>query len=70
MKMAFVAMETDQNGAVDLVSVGLDLSVGNGVVVQHGLQVGPVGREVWEQDSFHGLQTQKKNKQTKTDTLK
>ena len=39
-------------------SVCFDLGVGNGVVVQHGLQVGPVGREVWKEHPLYGLPTQ------------
>lgn len=57
IKRAFVAMETDQNSSVDLMSVSFDLSIGNRVVVQHSLEVGPIGRKMWKQDSFNSLQT-------------
>lgn len=49
-------MDTDQNSSVDLVSISFDLCVGNRVVVQHGLEVGPIGGKMWKQDSFNSLQ--------------
>lgn len=51
-------MDTDQNSSVDLMSVSLDLGVGNRVVVQHSLEIGPIGRKVWKQDPLNGLQTE------------
>lgn len=59
IKRAFAAMETDQNSSINLMSIRFDLSIGNRVVVQHSLEVGPIGREMWKQDSFNSLQTEK-----------
>lgn len=49
---------THQDGAVNFVPVCLHLGVGDGVIVQHGLQVGPVGGEVRVEDALHCLQGQ------------
>ena len=46
---------TYEDGSVDLVSVRLHLGVGHRVVVQHRLQVGPVGGQVGVQHPLHGL---------------
>lgn len=64
-KRAFVAMETDQNSSIDLMSISFDLSIGNRVVVQHSLEVGPIGGKMWKQDSFNSLQ-KKKNRHKHT----
>lgn len=47
---------THQNGAVDLVAVRFHLGIGYRVVIQHSLQICPVGGQVWVQDAFHGLE--------------
>ena len=51
-----------QDGPVDFVPVRLHLSVGHGVVVQHGLQAGAIRRQVGEQDALHGLGGEKGGK--------
>lgn len=48
-------MDTDQNSSIDLMSISFDLCIGNRVVIQHSLEVGPVGRKMWKQDSFNSL---------------
>lgn len=50
---------THQDCSVHLVAVCFHLGVGNSVVVQHRLQVGPVGRQVREQNPLHGLEPSK-----------
>lgn len=52
-------MVTDQNSSIDLMSISFDLGIGNRVVIQHSLEVGPIGRKMWKQDSFNSLQTKK-----------
>lgn len=59
-------METDQNSSIDLMSISFDLSIGNRVVVQHSLEVGPIGRKMWKQDSFNSLQTKHTDANTHT----
>lgn len=51
-------METDQNSSINLMPISFDLSIGNRVVVQDSLEVGPIGRKMWKQDSFNSLQTE------------
>lgn len=46
---------TDQDGSIDLMSVRFDLGIGNRVVIQHSLQVGPVGRKMRKEHSLNGL---------------
>lgn len=59
-------METDQNSSIDLMSISFDLSIGNRVVVQHSLEIGPVGGKMWKQDSFNSLQTKNTDANTHT----
>lgn len=59
-------METDQNSSIDLMSISFDLSIGNRVVVQHSLEVGPIGGKMWKQDSFNSLQTKNTDANTHT----
>lgn len=69
--MSRVHCSTDQDGSVHLVSICFDLGVGNGVVVQHRLQVGPVGRKVWKEHSLNSLQTETQtNTELKFKTIK
>lgn len=46
---------TDQDGSIDLMSVRFDLGIGNRVVIQHSLEVGPVGRKMWKEHSLNSL---------------
>lgn len=57
-------METDQNRSINLMSISFDLSVGNRVVIQHSLEVGPIGRKMWKQDFFNSLKNRKKQNKT------
>ena len=50
---------TDQDGSIDLMSICFDLGIGNRVVIQHSLEVGPVGRKMWEEHSLNSLPTER-----------
>lgn len=58
MKGLICHCSTDQDGSIDLMSICFDLGIGNGVVIQHSLEVGPVGRKVWKEHSLNSLPTE------------
>lgn len=50
-----MGLVTHQNSSIHFVPICFDLGIRYGIVIQHRLQVGPVSRQMWVEDSLHSL---------------